>query len=69
LPRAGSGRSRKKTTLAAHWRIPAGGQSLRPAQRQPTANYRPAHNEIDRRLTQVPLPESVPLPEPVLPDP
>jgi hypothetical protein len=55
--------------MAARWRIPVGGQSLRPAQRQPTANYRPAHNEIDSRVTQAPLPDALPLPDPVLPDP
>ena len=76
--RAGSlsrGTGWPETTLAARWRIPAGGQSLRPAVSQPTADYRPTQAwTMPRTLTQVPppgpeLPEPEPEPDPELPDP
>jgi hypothetical protein len=59
------------TALAARWRKPAGGQSIRPATSRRRANYSPRHTESDKTLTQVPLPEPLPepLPDPVLADP
>jgi hypothetical protein len=56
------------TALAARWRKPAGGQSIRPATSQRRANYSPRHTESDKTLTQVPLPDPV-LPDPEPPEP